>query len=126
VLAWGSFAQGDAVGAVREMRQSADLQDRVGQGEVDIPAREMLADMLLELGQSGEALIEYKLALKLSPNRFNGLFNAGKAAEASGAKGEAERYYTALLKSTDNGQRSARPELQHAKAFLASVQLALR
>jgi tetratricopeptide (TPR) repeat protein len=126
MLAWGSFAQGDAVGAVREMRQSADLQDRVGQGEVDIPAREMLADILLESGQSGEALIEYKLALKLSPNRFNGLFNAGKAAEASGAKGEAERYYAALLQSTDNGRRSARPELQHAKAFLSSVKLALR
>jgi hypothetical protein len=30
------------------MRAAADLPDKVGQGEVDIPAREMLADMLLE------------------------------------------------------------------------------
>jgi hypothetical protein len=31
-----------------------------------------------------------------------------------------------LLKSTDNGQLSARPALQHARAFLSSVKLALR
>jgi hypothetical protein len=33
----------------------------------------MLADMLLELRNPQEALAEYKLALILSPNRFNGL-----------------------------------------------------
>jgi hypothetical protein len=38
-------------GGSRGHARSADLQDKVGQGEVDIPAREMLADMLLELGQ---------------------------------------------------------------------------
>jgi len=33
------------------MREGADLQDRVGQGEVDIsPRAEMLGDMLLETG----------------------------------------------------------------------------
>ena len=69
------------VDALKYMRDSADLQDKVGQGEVDIPAREMLADILLELGQAQEALAEYKQALKLSPNRFNGLYNAGRAAE---------------------------------------------
>jgi hypothetical protein len=33
------------------MRQVADTQDKTGKAEVDIPAREMLADMLLELNQ---------------------------------------------------------------------------
>jgi tetratricopeptide (TPR) repeat protein len=103
------------------MRASADLQDKVGQGEVDIPAREMLADILLESGHPKEALVEYKRALQLSPNRFNGLFYAGKAAEASGSPGEARSYYASLLKATDNGTRSSRSEIQHAKDFVATA-----
>jgi tetratricopeptide (TPR) repeat protein len=85
------------------MRTAADLQDKVGQGEVDIPAREMLADMLLEPHQPQQALADYQVALKLSPNRFNGLYHAGLAAEATGDKAKALQYYAALLKSTDNG-----------------------
>ncbi len=107
--------------AAKQMRVSADLQDKVGQGEVDIPAREMLADILLESGHAKEALVEYKQALKLSPNRFNGLFNAGKAAEAGGSPGEARGYYASLLKATDNGVRSNRFEIQHAKDFVATA-----
>jgi tetratricopeptide (TPR) repeat protein len=121
VLAWVAYAEGKPADAVKQMRETADLQDKVGQGEVDIPAREMLADILLELGQPREALNEYAQALMLSPNRFNGLYNAGRAAEAAGDGPQAKRYYTALLKSTDNGSQSARPEFQHAKAFLASA-----
>jgi tetratricopeptide (TPR) repeat protein len=106
------------------MRASADLQDKVGQGEVDIPAREMLADMLLELHQPQLALVEYAEALKLSPNRFNGLYNAGMAAEAVGDKSKAAAYYTALLKSTGNGIQSSRPQIAHARTFAADTQLA--
>ncbi len=106
------------------MREAADLQDKVGQGEVDIPAREMLADMLLELHQPQLALAEYRAALKLSPNRFNGLYNAGVAAEQAGDKTAAADYFAALLKSTGNGAQSSRPELAHAKSFLSSDRLA--
>jgi tetratricopeptide (TPR) repeat protein len=124
MLAWIAFAEGNPADALKYMRDSADLQDKVGQGEVDIPAREMLADILLELGQAQEALVEYKQALKLSPNRFNGLYNAGRAAEAFGDRAQAKSYYTALLESTDNGSRSARPEFDHARSFASSTALA--
>ena len=117
MLAWLAFASGDADSAVKQMRQSADLQDKVGQGEVDIPAREMLGDILLESNRAGDALREYQQSLKLSPARFNGLFGAGKAAEAAGQPGLAREYYAALLKSTDNGARSTRAEIEHAKAY---------
>jgi tetratricopeptide (TPR) repeat protein len=121
VLAWVAFAAGQPQDAVKYLRDSADLQDKVGQGEVDIPAREMLADMLLELGQPQDALLEYQRALQLSPNRFNGLYNAGRAAEAAGDRTEAARYYAALLQSTHNGAESARPEFAHVKAFMSSA-----
>jgi tetratricopeptide (TPR) repeat protein len=121
MLAWAAFAEGNSADALEHMRESAELQDKVGQGEVDIPAREMLADMLLELGRPQEALIEYKQALRLSPNRFNGLYNAGRAAEAAGDRVQARSYYAALLESTDKGSRSTRPEFDHVKSFDSST-----
>jgi tetratricopeptide (TPR) repeat protein len=119
--AWLAYAKGDPAAAGRQMRVAADLQDKVGQGEVDIPAREMLADMLLDDGQPKEALAEYQAALKLSPNRFNGLYGAGRAAEASGDKLAALNYYRALMKSTDDGAHSSRPEYAKIKASISSL-----
>jgi tetratricopeptide (TPR) repeat protein len=120
VQSWAAFAQGDSADALKKMRDSADLQDRVGQGEVDIPAREMLADMLLDMGEAGEALTEYQRALELSPQRFNGLYNAGMAAEAAHENTKAAQYYRKLLQSTDNGAQSTRAEFIRVKDFLAA------
>ncbi len=119
VAAWASYAAGKSGEALQEMRAAADEQDRVGQGEVDIPAREMLGDMLLGLHQPQQALAEYRVALRLSPKRFNGLYHAGEAAEQAGDKRAAAQYYAALLQSTDDGARSLRPELAHARNFVA-------
>jgi tetratricopeptide (TPR) repeat protein len=126
MLAWIAFADGNPADAVKQMRDSADLQDKVGQGEVDIPAREMLADILLELKRPQEALVEYKNALILSPNRFNGLFNAGMAAEAAGDVVQAQAYYATLLKLTDNGAQSTRSEFDHAKTAVSAPRLAVK
>jgi tetratricopeptide (TPR) repeat protein len=126
IVAWVHFAKGMPEGAIEHMREAADLQDKVGQAEVDIPAREMLADMLLELHRPQQALAEYEVALKLSPNRFNGLYNAGLAAEAAGDKAKAEHFYAALLQSTDNGAQSERPEFAHVRSFVSSTQVAVK
>jgi tetratricopeptide (TPR) repeat protein len=126
MLAWIAFAESNPADALKRMQEAADLQDKVGQGEVDIPAREMLADMLLELGRPQDALVEYKKALALSPNRFNGLFNAGRAAEAAGDAPQAQRYYAELLKITDNGSQSTRPEFDHVKTVVSSAKLAVK
>ena len=126
MLAWTAYAADRKDEALRQMREAADLQDKVGQGEVDIPAREMLADMLLEFHQPAEALVEYRQSLKLSPNRFNGLYHAGMAAEGAGDKTAARQYYAMLLKSTDNGSESTRPEFVHAKEFVATAQVAAK
>jgi tetratricopeptide (TPR) repeat protein len=123
VLAWAAFAAGQLDQALAHMRDSADLQDQVGQGEVDIPAREMLADMLLEAGRPKEALTEYEQSLKYSPNRFNGLYGAGRAAEASGDQTSARRYFAALLTATENGTNSNRPEIAHARTLVSSAGL---
>jgi tetratricopeptide (TPR) repeat protein len=124
ILGWVAFADGQLANALGQMRESADLQGRVGQGEVDIPAREMLADMLLQANRPKEALVEYQRSLKLSPNRFDGLYNAGRAAEAAGDAATARGYFAALLNSTGDGEHSSRPEIAHARDFLATTHLA--
>jgi tetratricopeptide (TPR) repeat protein len=121
MLAWSGFAAGKETEALENLRAAADLQDKVGQGEVDIPAREMLADMLLEFGHAKKALAEYEVALRLSPNRLNGLYGAGRAAEAAGDSEKAQFYYAAMLKSTNNGRDSSRPEFAHARDFVCSA-----
>jgi tetratricopeptide (TPR) repeat protein len=124
MLGWTAFASGDTQQALNHMHTAADLQDKVGQAEVDIPAREMLADILLESSPPAAALSEYQRALVLSPNRFNGLYHAGLAAEQSGDKALAAKYYEALMKSTDNGSQSTRVEFAHVKDFVATTQVA--
>jgi len=119
MLAWQQFAEGKNETALSTMRKAADEQDKLGQGEVDLPTREMLGDMLMELKRPKDALVEYKVALMLSPNRLNGLYGAGRAAEAFGMKKEAGEYYAAMLKNTDDGAHSTRPSLTHAREFLA-------
>jgi tetratricopeptide (TPR) repeat protein len=115
LLGWVAFADGRQDDALKHMREAADLQDKVGQAEVD-----MLGDMLLELHHPHDALVEYHRALKLSPNRFNGLFGAGRAAEAGGDQEKAVDSYSVLLKSTNQGSHSTRPEIAHARTFLSS------
>lgn len=121
MVAWAGFAAGQQQAAVEHMRSAADLQDKIGQGEVDIPAREMLGDMLLDQHQPQKALAEYRVSLRLSPKRFNGLYHAGEAAKEAGNNAAAAQYYAALLQSTDNGAHSSRPELASARSFLAAA-----
>jgi tetratricopeptide (TPR) repeat protein len=119
VHAWLAFAEKNNEDALRQMREIADLQDKVGKQEVDIPAREMLADMLLALHRPTEALAEYESALKTDPNRFNGLAGAARAAEMAQQTEKANTYYAQLLKNCNDGKNSERPELVRAKVILA-------
>ncbi len=113
LVAWKAFTGNDPAAAVASMRKAADQQDKLGQGEVDIPAREMLGDLLVLENKPKEALAEYQVALKLSPNRLNGLLSAGKAAEQAGIMTEARGFYKAAAGQT-KGAPGKRPELVHA------------
>jgi tetratricopeptide (TPR) repeat protein len=122
VHAWQSFAHKEDELALREIREAADQQDRRGQNEVDIPAREMYGDMLFLLHCPAEALTQYRTALQLSPNRYNGLYNAGRAAEAIGKPEEALNYYSQLLKITNDGVNTHRPEVSYARNYIQKRQ----
>jgi tetratricopeptide (TPR) repeat protein len=119
VHAWLAFAEKKNDDALRQMRDVADLQDKLGKREVDIPAREMLADMLLTLNRPTEALAEYESALKTDPNRFNGLAGAARAAEMAHQAEKANTYYAQLLKNCNDGKNSERPELARARTLVS-------
>lgn len=117
--AWLAFAEGKNDEALSLLRSVAQKQDTLGKREVEIPAREMLADMLLELGRTQEALTEYEKSLHTDPNRFNGLYGAARAAELAKQPQKAASYYAQLLKNCDNALHSDRPELAKAKEQMA-------
>lgn len=116
--AWLAFAEKDWAAAFELIKPVIQFQDEVGKGEVELPAREMYADMLLELNRPVEALEQYRLSLKSDPNRFNGLYGAGRAAEFAQQNAQATTYYKQLLDNCDQGVGSERPELQYAKNFV--------
>jgi tetratricopeptide (TPR) repeat protein len=119
IEAWSLYASGKTDEAIKLLVERADKQDKVGKGETAIPARELLADMLLESGKPQEALSQYEIALKTDPNRFNGLYGAAQAANELQQKDKAAAYVAQLLKNCD-GTHSDRPELAQAKTLLAS------
>ena len=114
IRAWIAFADGKNDEAAQLMRSVADKQDAQGKGEVEIPAREMLADMLLESNHPEQALGEYEQSMKIDPNRFNGLYGAARAAELAKQSDKAEHYYAQLVKNCASS-KSSRPELARAK-----------
>jgi tetratricopeptide (TPR) repeat protein len=119
IHAWLAFVEKKNDEALRQMREVADTQDQGGKAEVDIPAREMLAEMLIDLKQPENALAEYEKSMKIDPNRFNGLAGAAQAAEMAHQSAKANSYYAQLLKNCDGGKHSDRPELQSAKTEVA-------
>ncbi len=119
MLGWQALAENKSDEAVANMQKAADQQDKLGQGEVDIPADEMEADLLMELKRPQAALAEYKLALKLSPDRLNGLLGAGEASEAMGHKAEAAAFYAKAARNTADGKNTHRMAVAHAVRFKA-------
>ena len=107
VDAWKLFAEDRPEEAEAAMRKAADQQDKLGQMEVDIPAREMLGDLLMLEHKPEAALSEYKVALKLSPNRLNGLLSVGDAAEQLKRAARGQRLFTQLRHGRRTMQRTA-------------------
>ena len=118
--AWIDFAKGKRDKAVKLMRAAAAKQDRGDPGGFNVPAREMLADLLLEMHKPADALKEYEAELKVEPNRFNALYGAETAAEMAGDSGKSKAFYSQLRSNCS--PQADREELQHAKATLSGTQ----
>jgi tetratricopeptide (TPR) repeat protein len=91
------------------MQAAADLEASTEKHPVTpgaiIPARELLAEMLLDSGKPAESLVEAEHALHDAPNRYNGLWLAAQAAEKSG-KAEEAKSYRAKIAALRSGSRA--------------------
>jgi tetratricopeptide (TPR) repeat protein len=121
VSAWIAYAEGARAHALKLMRAAADGEDgsikNVAMENRLYPMRELLGDMLLQMGQSALALREYEASFKENRNRYRGLYGAARAAEAAGDRQKATGYFEKFLALTKSAD-SMRPEIARAKAFL--------
>ncbi|MGQ0703564.1 MAG: hypothetical protein ACT4PM_10575, partial [Gemmatimonadales bacterium] len=121
VSAWAAWARGTHDEALRLMRSAADQEDQrekhiVTPGRI-LPARELLGDLLLELGRPAEALREFEASHQREPGRFRGLYFAARAAELMGDRAKAATYYRRLIALAGAGVQ--RPEVAKAREFLS-------
>lgn len=121
-LAWVTLREGGRDQAMKFMRAAADGED----GSIKHPSmenrlypmRELFGDLLLDMGEPAAALKEYETALKDNPNRYRGFWGAARAADAAGDRQKAITYFAKLMELSKNAD-TERPEINHAKAFLA-------
>ncbi len=121
--AWLARAGGDSLEAIQQAIAAADIEDvtqkhPVTPGSV-VPARELLGDLLVELGHPADALKAYASSLRNAPSRARGLFGAARAAESSGDRAAAGKYYKQYLDLMAHADGD-RPELEMARRALAT------
>ncbi len=117
--AWLALAEGRKDDALAGMRAAATLEDATEKNAMTpgplAPARELLGEMLLELGQPGSALEAFAATLKREPNRFRALAGAFRAATRSGDRAAARDYASRLATVCAHADAPARPELAEAR-----------
>jgi tetratricopeptide (TPR) repeat protein len=118
-----AHVKGDDNTAVALVRAAADLDATMDKHPATpssvLPARELLADLLLELKQPAAALIEYQAVLSTDPNRFRSLLGEARAAKQTGDAVTAHDAYQKLV-ALSKRVGPARPELAEAQSYLTN------
>ena len=121
--AWVALALRDTADALRLANDGADLEETVEKNPVTpgpiLPARELEADLLMQLGRHADALVAYEKTLTREPRRLRSLYGAARAAQLSRNSTVARKRYgelVALMSKAD----PTRAEPAVAKRYLAS------
>jgi len=121
--AWIALAEHRPRRAVISMRAAADREDHteknVAMENRLSPMRELLGELLLELGKPDEAQREFDASLQTVPNRYRSLAGAARAAGLLRHEEDARAYHERLLALTQDAD-SERPAILAARAYLAS------
>jgi hypothetical protein len=110
--AWLDLAEGRRAEALAHMREAAAREDATEKSAVTpgplAPARELLGDMLMELGRPADALTEYRRTMAKEPKRYRTLDGARRAASAAGDRTAAAIYASELETLTGSVKRPRR------------------
>jgi tetratricopeptide (TPR) repeat protein len=105
---WIAYADGDAAGAIGQMRRAAEVEATVEKHPVSpgalYPPHEALGDLLLDLGRPAEALAAFAASLERWPGRYHSLLGAARAARQVGDAERAQEYYAELLEVVGNAE----------------------
>jgi hypothetical protein len=106
----------EAIAAMRAVsaREDGTEKNAVTPGPI-APARELLAEMLIDVKQPAAALQEFRATLEREPNRFRAVYGAARAAALSGDPSTAKTYYRQLLTICERADKPGRPELAAAR-----------
>ncbi len=117
-------ADGKSAECIDGLRAAAQREDATEKHVVTpgplVPARELLADMLLAQKRFAEALREYEAATTKEPNRYRTLAGAMAAAQGAGDRAKALAMANALLKLGSEAD-SQRATLQQARQLAGGV-----
>jgi hypothetical protein len=107
----------ECIAALREAAAREDATEKhvVTPGPI-LPARELLADILLEQERGVEALVEYEAVLVKEPNRYRALAGAAEAASMAGDDATARRHSTHLVEQAADAD-AERPTLARARTL---------
>jgi predicted Zn-dependent protease len=115
--AWIALAEERTDEALTLMKKAAEIEDSTDKSAVSpgplAPAREMLGEMLLEMGEPAESQRQLEVVMKKEPNRFRTFYLGARAAAAANDAGAAKTYYARIVEMCPKGD--ARPELTDAK-----------
>jgi hypothetical protein len=119
ITAWAAFAAGKKQAALQQMKSAAELEDATEKSAVTpgplAPARELLAEMLLQTNEPRQALEQFEATLKKEPRRFRSLYGAAHAAQLSGNHDSSQRYFRELLRICARAEQPARSEIEEAE-----------
>jgi tetratricopeptide (TPR) repeat protein len=121
--AWVTFAKGDREESLVGLRNAADREGRTEKHAITpgplAPAREQLAEMLLDMKRPGDALVEFETVQRSEPNRFRAIYGAARAAEMAGDRERARQHYSKLIETIGTAD-TTRPEVTIARTFMAA------
>ena len=104
------FPEGKQEEAVARLRRMVEFERDHPMYYADIlprPTGEMLGDMLMQMKRPADALVAYKDALQLAPNRLDSLIGASKAAALAGLPSQSKEF-TLKIKN-EGGLLAPRP-----------------
>jgi hypothetical protein len=123
VTAWAAFAAGKKQTALRQMESAAESEDGTEKSALTpgplAPARELLAEMLLQMNEPRQALEQFEATLKTEPRRFRSVYGAAHAAQLSGSRDSSQKYFRELLKVCARADKPARSELEEAERAIS-------